>query len=122
MPAVIQVHTHEGVTGLQHRKKHCHIRLCAGMRLYIDILTAKKFFCTVSGNLLNHVHALAAAVISLAGIPFCILIRKRASHRRHNRLTHPVFRSNQLNMGVLSVLLVNNRLRDLRVNISYLIQ
>ena len=122
MPAVIQIHTHESISRLHHGKKDRHICLCTGMRLYIDILAAKELFRTFSGKILHHVHTLAAAVISFAGIAFRILICKRTSHGRHNCLAHPVLGSNQLNVGVLPVLLVNNRLRDLRIYISYLIQ
>ena len=92
------------------------------MRLYIDILAAKEFLRTVSCQIFHHIHTLTAAVIPLSGIAFRILVCQRASHSRHNRLAHPVFGSNQFNVGILSVLLVNNRLRDLRINISYLVQ
>ncbi len=119
---MIQIHAHEGIARLHHREEYRHVRLRAGVWLHVDVLTAEKLFRAVSGNIFHHVHTLAAAVISLAGISFRVLVRKRAAHSCHYRLTHPVFRSNQLNMGILPVLFVHNRLRDLRVNVSYLIQ
>ena len=119
---MIQIHAHKGISRLHHRKKYRHICLCAGMGLYIDIFTAKELLRAVSGQILHHVHALAAAVIPLSRIAFRILVCQRAAHSRHNRPAHPVLGSDQLNMGILSVLLVNNRLRDFRIYISYLIQ
>ena len=92
------------------------------MGLHIDIVTAKKLLCSFNGKIFYHIHTLTAAVITLARIAFCILVRKGAAHCRHNSLAHPVFRGDQFNMTVLSVLLVYNRLCDFRINASYFIK
>ena len=41
MSAVIQVHTHHSVTRLKQCKLYCHVCLCTGVRLYVDILCVK---------------------------------------------------------------------------------
>ena len=44
------------------------IGLRARMRLHIGVLGAEQLARAVAGNVLHHVHALAAAVVALAGI------------------------------------------------------
>ncbi len=90
MSAVIQVHPHESVARLQYGKKHRHIRLCPGMRLYIDILAAKQLPGPVFGQLFHDIHTLAAAVISFSRISFRVFVRQRTSHSRHHGPAHPV--------------------------------
>ncbi len=121
VPAVVQIHTHNGIPRLTDCKLYRHICLCAGMRLYIGIVTAKKLLCPIYRQILYYVHALAAAVIPLSRISFRILIRQGASHRRHNRLAHPVLGSNQLNVAVLPFLFIYNRLCNFLVHSSYFI-
>ncbi len=118
---MIKIHTHDGVTRLQHRKLDCHICLCAGVRLDIGVIAAKQLLCTLYGKIFHDIHALAAAVIALSRISLRILVRQRASHRRHDRLTHPVLGSDQLDMAVLTLLLCHDSVRDLRIYLSYFI-
>ena len=122
MSAVIQVHAHDRISRIQYGKLYRHIGLCAGMGLYIGIVTAKQFFGAFNCQILYHIHTVASAVISLGRIPFRIFIGKYASHCGHNSLAHPVFRSNQLNMAVLSFLFVHNRLCDFRVGLLNIVQ
>ena len=122
MPTVIQIHTHNGITWLTDRELHRHIRLCPGMGLHIGVITPKKLFRPVDRQILHNIHTLTAAIIPLPGIPFRILIRKRASHRCHHSLAHPVLGSDQLNVAVLPCLLVHDRLRDLRIHKLYFVQ
>ena len=112
---MIQVHAHKGVARLEHREKHCHVRLGAGMRLDIYILAAEQLLRALSRQVFRHIHALASAVVSFPRIAFCILIRKRASHRCHHCLTHPVLGRDQLDMGILSLHLCFDHICDLWV-------
>ena len=98
MSAVVQVHSHKCIARLKHGKENGHICLCSGMGLNIDILTAKQLFRALFCQIFGNIHALASAIISLARIPLCILVRQRASHRSHNSLAHPVLRCDQLNV------------------------
>ena len=67
MSAVIQIHTHNDIAGLQHSELHCHICLCSGMGLYIGIITAEQLLGTLDCQIFDDIHALTSAVISLAG-------------------------------------------------------
>ena len=115
MSAVIKVHSHDRIARCQHRKLNCHISLRSWMRLYIYILTAKQFFCAFSCQFFGNIHTLTASVISLARISFCIFICKRTSHRCHHCFAHPVLRSDQFNMGVLSLHFRCDHFRNLRI-------
>ena len=120
--AMVQVHAHNRIARIADGKLDSQVRLCAGMRLYIGIITAKQLFCPFDRQILHHVHAFASAVISLSRISFRIFIGQRASHRRHDRLAHPVLRCDQLNMAVLPVLLIHDRLRNFRIRVLYFIK
>ncbi len=122
VPAMVQVHAHNGVPGLTHSKLHGHIGLGSGMGLHIHILTAEKFPGPLYGKPLHLIHTFTAAVVSLSRITFGIFVGQRAPHGCHDRLADPVLRGDQLKMAVLPLLLVHNHLRDLRVNISHILQ
>ena len=74
MTAVRQAHAQNRIPRIQQSKIHCGIRLCAGMCLYIGKLCIEQLLCPLNGNILNNIHALAAAVVTLAGVALCILI------------------------------------------------
>ena len=122
MSAVIQVHAHDRITRFQYGKLHCHIRLCSGMGLYIGIITAEQLLGTLDCQIFDDIHALTSAVISLAGITFRIFIGQGTAHSRHDCLAYPVFGSDQFNMTVLTILLVDNGLCHLGINFFYFIQ
>ena len=42
MSAVIQVHSHDGITRLQQCELYCHVCLSTGMWLYVDVLAAEQ--------------------------------------------------------------------------------
>ena len=78
--AMIQVHSHHFISRSEHCKLHCHIRLCPGVRLHIDIFTAKQLFRTLNRQILCHIYTLASAIITFSRIPFRIFVRERTSH------------------------------------------
>ena len=119
MSAVIQIHPHDGVPGVADRKLHRQIGLCPRMGLYVGIIAAKELLRPLNGQLLHHIHALASAVVTLRRVSFRILVGQRAAHGRHHRFAHPVLGSDQLDMAVLSLLLIHDGLGDFRVNGSY---
>ena len=122
MSAVIQIHTHNGISRIQDGKLNRHVGLCTGVGLYIGIITAKQLLRTFNGKVLNLVHTFTSAVISFGRIAFRILVGKHASHCRHYSLAHPVLGSDQLDMAVLPFLLIHNRLRDFRICLLHFIQ
>ena len=99
--AVSEIHAHDRIAGRQKCEEHRHIRLRAGVRLYVGISGAENFLRTVDGDLLHHIHAFAAAVVTLARIAFRVLIREDAALRLHHRAAHDIFRGNQLQLVLL---------------------
>ena len=84
MPAIRQIHAEDRVARLQERKEHRHIRLCARMRLHIRPCSAKELLCAVNRKLLCHIDVFTAAIVPLAGIPLCVLVREDTALRLHN--------------------------------------
>ena len=115
MSAVVKIHPHHGLTWFYKRKKHCHIRLRARMRLNIGIRTAEQFLRAVPGQILYHVHILAPAVIPFSRVAFGILVRTRTSHRCHHCLAHEVLGRNQFNVVVLPASFQFHCLRKFRI-------
>ena len=74
MAAVGQIHAQYGVAGLDERKVDRHVGLCAGVGLYVDMLRAKKLVGPVDGQVFHLIHALAAAVVALAGITLGVFV------------------------------------------------
>ena len=90
MAAVGQAHAHDGIARLEHGEVHRRIRLRAGMRLHVDVLAAEKLLSAVTGEVFHHIHAFAAAVVAVRGIPFRVLVRQARTHRRHHRRGYEV--------------------------------
>ena len=74
MPAVVQVHAHNRISGLQQRKERGQICIGSAVRLYIGVLRAEQFLYPISCQILYNIHIFTAAVITFSGIPFRILI------------------------------------------------
>ena len=73
------------------------------MRLYIGIITSKQFFRSFNSQVFYYINALAATIIALSRIAFCILVCKRAAHSSHYSLAYPVFGCNQLDAFLLAL-------------------
>ena len=78
--ALGQIHPHHGIARLQQSKIHGDVGLGTGMGLHIGKLRAKQPAGPVDGQLLHLVHIHAAAIVTVAGIPFCIFIGQYAAH------------------------------------------
>ena len=59
MTAFLQVHAHDGVTGIEQGIEHGQIGIGTGMRLYIGMLGTEELAGALPGNLLHLVHFLA---------------------------------------------------------------
>ena len=116
MAAVREVHTHDRVAGVEHRKVDRHVRLRAGMRLDVGMLCAKELLRAVAGQILHDVHILASAVIALARIALRIFIGQVRAHRGEHCVADEVLRSDQLDVLVLTGELVVHRRAQLGIN------
>ena len=102
MPALRQVHAHNGVARLQKGKVYCRIGIGAGMCLYVGVFCAEQFFSTFNCKGFYLVHIFAAAVIAVAGVAFRIFVGQHAAHRFHYCGADKVFGSNQFNFIALA--------------------
>ena len=100
--AVGKAHTHNRIIRLQQRKINSCICLRARMRLNIRKLSVKQLFGTFNCNILNDVNVLAAAVITLPRITFCVFVCQNTSHCRHNRRRNNVLTSNKFKVTLLA--------------------
>ena len=115
MAAISQVHAHYCIPRSQQGKEHCHIRLSTGMRLHVGITGTKQLLGTVNGQLLHHIHMLAATIITLARITLGILVGQHAALGSHYCRADNILRSNQLQFVALAVQLRINGCCHLRI-------
>ena len=102
MPAVGQVHAQHRVSGLNQSEIHREVGLGAGMGLDVGVFRAEQLFGPLDGEGFHLVHALAAAVIALAGITFGVFIGENRTHGGHNSRGDQVFGSDQLDIPSLA--------------------
>ena len=100
--AVGQAHAQDGVAALQQGQVHGAVGLGAGVWLDVGVIGAEQFFCTVDGQLLNHVDVLATTVVALAWVAFGVLVGQNRTLSLHHRRAGVVFRSDQLNVLFLA--------------------
>src|SRR3990172_10521478 len=68
VPAVAQIHAHDGIACLAGRHINRHIRLTPRMRLDVHVLAAEEFLCPLYLEHFNLIHMLATAVVTLSTI------------------------------------------------------
>ena len=119
MSAAVERHAENDITGMQHRLEHGEVRLRAGVRLHIGVTGVKQLFSAINRQLFGDIHKFAAAVVTLAGIPFRVLVRQHRALRRQHTRAGVVFRSDQLDVIVLAQTLAFERLPQLRVESGY---
>ena len=103
MTAVAEIHAEYRVAGLQKCKIYRDVRLRAGVRLNVRVLSSEKLLCSVYRELLDNVDILATAIVSRAGIALGIFIGKVASHSLHNGAAGEVFGRYQLDVVALTL-------------------
>ena len=119
--ALGEAHSEHRVAGIQKRKINCKICLRARMGLHIDVFRAKKFFCSVSGDILHNINALTAAVISFSGIALGIFIRQNRTHCLQNGFRNDILGCDKFNVVTLPVKFLLHCLSDLGVVIAKII-
>ncbi len=100
-----QAHAQDGVAGLQEGEQHGLVGLRAGIGLHVGGFGAEELLHAVDGQLLDHVHVLAAAVVALAGIAFCVLVGELRALGRHDGGRGVVLAGDQFDVLLLAQVL-----------------
>ena len=115
VPAVLQVHGEDRVPGHELREIDRHVRLRAGVGLYVHRLAAEELLRALLGERLDLVHVDAAAVVALARVPLGVLVREDRALRLEHRLAHVVLGGDQLEAELLPLRLLADRGEDGRI-------
>ena len=116
-----EVESHEGIAGFETRHEDRHVRLCAGVRLHIDVLGVIEHLKTIARDILRDIHYLAASVVTMAGIALGVLIGQHAAHGFHHLITHEILTRDQLNSFGLTLALHADDVKNLCVSIHTMI-
>ncbi len=116
--AVREVEAEDRVAGRAGREVDRHVRLGAGVRLDVDVVATEELLGAGARQLLGDVHALAAAVVALAGVAFGVLVGHHRTHGREHRGGDEVLGRDQLESLVLAAALVADGGRDLGVALA----
>ena len=119
MSTVVQIHAQNSVPGLAQSHIHSVVGLSSGVGLHIGKLGPVELAGPLDGQGLHHIHALAAAIIALAGVSFCVLVGEHAARCGQHRLRDDVFRGNQLDVVTLSLIFGPDGSTHLRVHVGY---
>ena len=117
--AVGEIHPHDGVARLEHRKVDGEVRLRARMRLHVGVFAAEQLLHAPARKFLHFVHKLAAAVIALAGIALRVLVGEVAAHRRHDGGRDDVLAGDEFKVAALAGELALHRRADFGIGVSY---
>ena len=69
-----QTHAEKGLARLQQGQEDRSVGLCAGMRLHVRELAAKQLLGPLDGQVLGHIHMLAATVVATARVALGVLV------------------------------------------------
>ena len=102
---MVQVHAQHRVAGLAQSHIDGVVGLSAGVGLDVGKFRVEQLAGPLDSKVLRHVHALAAAVIPLAGVALGVLVGEHAAHGGKHRLGNDVLRRDELNVVVLALIL-----------------
>ena len=117
MAAEIQTHGEQRVARFRQREISRHVRLRTGMRLDVGVLGAEQLFRPVDGELLDDVHAFAAAVVTLAGIAFGVLVGEHRAGGFENRRRDKILAGDQFDVLLLALQLALDGIENCRVGL-----
>ena len=100
--AMRQVQTENGVAGLQHCGVGFHVGLRSGVRLHVGVFRPEELLGAFARQILDDVGELAAAVVTLAGIAFGVLVGEHRAHGFEHGFADEVFRGDQFQAFVLA--------------------
>ncbi len=104
----IQAHSQDRVARLNQRMVDGAIGLRTRMRLHVGVVGTEQLFRPLDCQRFHIVDKLAAAVVTLAGIAFGVLVGQLAALRRHHQRTRVVLRGDQLDVFFLTLTLQCN--------------
>ena len=87
------------------------------MRLHVDVLGPEELLAAGDGQLLGHVHHLAAAVVALARIALGVFVGEHRAHRFQHGFGDEVLGGDQLEVAGLALGLAADGLGDLRIDL-----
>ncbi len=106
--AMSKIEAEELVARFHTSHEHSHIGLCAGVGLHIGISGTEQLLYAVDCQLLNFVHHLTAAIVTVAGIAFSIFVCQARAHSTHHFFAYEVFGGDQLDTFFLALILTVN--------------
>ena len=99
--AMGEIEAHDGVAGLEDRCIRRLVRLRAGVRLDVHVFGFEELFRPFAGQGLHFVGIFAAAVVTLAGIAFGVLVGEDAARSLEDRFGGEVLACDQLELAIL---------------------
>ena len=115
-----QIHAQHRIAGVEHGKIDGGIGLRAAVGLHVGVLGSKEQLGAVTGQVLRHVHVLAAAVIALGGIALRVFVGQGRAHGLHHGGRNKVFRCDQLDVLALTLHLVRDGLEKFGVGLHHM--
>ena len=115
---VVQAHAQNDIARLAQCLIDCHICLCTRMRLYIGKLCPKQLAYTCDCQVFYLIDALTATVVALARITLGVLIGQNRTHCSQNCFADDIFRSDELNITHLTVVLFSNHRTYFRIEFA----
>jgi hypothetical protein len=115
VPALVQLHSHDSITGLKQGEVNGHVGLSAAVGLDVGVLGVEKLFGAFNRQTLHHVHILAAAVIASAGVSLGVFIVHYSGLGFQHRFAGVVFGSDQHNAVPLPLIFLLDGPGHLRV-------
>ena len=116
MAAVREIHSQHGGAGLERGHINGDIGLRAGMRLDVRVFRAEKLFRSFDGEPLDAVYILAAAVISLARVAFCIFVGEDRTRGFQHSFRNEIFGRDEFESGSLPAYFVAQCFRHLGID------
>ena len=104
MSAMSQAHSQHLIAVFQNFEIDGAVGLCARMGLNIGKVCAEEFFGPFNGDVFHHIHAFATAVVPFARVSFGVFVGQNRTVGGKNRLGNHIFRSNQLQASLLTVI------------------
>jgi hypothetical protein len=114
--ALGKIEREESLAGLHGREKDRHVRVRARVRLNVCVLGPEKLLCAVDRQGLDDIDILAAAIVALAGIALRVLVGQARSLRLADRARDHVLARDQLQLVVLSPVLVLYRIENIGID------
>ena len=121
MSALLQVHAHDRVAGIEQGEEDGQVGIGTGVGLHIGVLSAEELLGALACNLFHDVDMYAAAVVALVRIAFSILVGQDGACGHQNGRADDVFGCDQLDVLPLALKLKGACAGHFRVELHQLI-